>query len=203
MRPPLGDYINRALTHIGEIPMTRARLLNDIAQFIVSKHAQGKIARLVFICTHNSRRSQMAQLWAAAAAAYHRIGDVQTYSGGTEVTAFNPRAVAAVERAGFAVENPGGDNPHYRLAYADGGPVITCFSKQFDDSPNPAAHFAAVMTCSDADAACPFVPGAETRVRLTYEDPKVADGLPEQDMVYDQRCMQIATEMLYLFSHVD
>lgn len=202
MRRLLQDYISRALPHIGDISVARARVLDEIAELIVAERAAGRVAKLTFICTHNSRRSQMAQLWAATAAAYYRIDDVQTYSGGTEVTAFNPRAVAAMRRAGFAVEDPGGDNPHYRLAYADGGPFITCFSKRFDDAANPTAGFAAVMTCSDADAACPFVPGAEARVRLTYEDPKVADGTPEQEKVYDRRCLQLATEMLYLFSRI-
>lgn len=142
----------------------------------------------------------MAQLWAATAAAHFGVEPVCTYSGGTEATAFNPRAVAALKRAGFEIQNPGGDNPRYRVTYAAGGPVLECFSKTYDDALNPSDGFAAIMTCSEADEACPVVHGAALRSRLRYEDPKVADGTPGEAAVYDERCLQIAGEMLYLFS---
>jgi arsenate reductase len=118
------------------------------------------------------------------------------------VTAFHKNAVAAMERAGFDVDAPGGDNPHYLVRFAPDGPTLECFSKAFDDPMNPSVDFAAVMTCSDADAACPFVPGASARFRITYDDPKVADGAPDERATYDSRCLQIATEMLYAFSRV-
>jgi arsenate reductase len=200
MHPELEQYIKRALLDIDEIPEARKRALNEVASFVSSKLEAGQEADLHFICTHNSRRSQMAQLWAAAAGTYHGIEGVRTYSGGTEATAFNPRAVAAMRRAGFVIEDPGGDNPHNLATYADDGPVMECFSKTYDDPFNPTEGFAAIMTCSEADEACPVVFGAALRVPMPYEDPKVADGTPEQDLTYDGRCMQIATEMLYLFS---
>lgn len=200
MHLALEAYIKRSLSYIDEIPTSRARLLEHIAGFVVESTEGRHVAALNFICTHNSRRSQMAQVWATAAAAHFGVHGVQSFSGGTKATAFNPRAVAALQRAGFEVDGPGGDNPHYRVTYAERGPIIECFSKMFDDPGNPSEGFAAVMTCSDADAACPFVPGAALRVPLTYEDPKAADGRPEEVSVYDERCRQIATEMLYLFS---
>jgi arsenate reductase len=144
----------------------------------------------------------MGQLWAAAAAAHFHIDEVRTYSAGTEATAFNLRALAAMERAGFVIEKPRGDNPRYRVTFDESGPVIECFSKTYDDPLNPAEGFAAVMTCSEADAACPVVLGAALRVPIRYKDPKVADGTPQEAAVYDERCLQIATEMLYLFSRV-
>jgi arsenate reductase (thioredoxin) len=58
------------------------------------------------------------------------------------------------------------------------------------------------MTCDEADQDCPFVKGAALRISLPYEDPKVADGTPEEAARYDARSRQIATEMLYLFSKV-
>jgi len=137
-----------------------------------------------------------------AAAAYFGVDGVRTFSGGTEATAFNPRAVAAIERAGFVVESSGGNNPHYHVTFADSGPVLECFSKTYDHPCNPREGFAAVMTCSDADEACPVVFGAAMRSPIHYEDPKAADGTPEETSVYDARCLQIATEMLYLFSRV-
>ena len=144
----------------------------------------------------------MGQLWAAAAAAHFGIEHVRTYSGGTEATAFNPRAAAAMQRAGFIIENPGGDNPRYQVTFDEDGPVIECFSKTYDDPVNPATGFAAIMTCSDADEACPVIKGAALRAPIRYDDPKVADGTPDEALAYDARCLQIAKEMLYVFSRV-
>ena len=202
MHPELEQYIKRASLHMSEIPDLRARLLEEVASFVASKRSAHEVAVLNFICTHNSRRSQMGQLWAAAAAAHFGVEGVKTFSGGTEATTFNPRAVAAIERAGFRANNPGGDNPHYLVTYADGAPAIECFSKTYDDPFNPHEGFAAIMTCSEADEACPVVQGAALRIPLRYEDPKSSDGTPEEAAAYDERCLQIATEMLYLFSRV-
>jgi arsenate reductase len=199
MYPRLERYIGRTLQNIDEIPGERKRALTRISAFVATKRAAGEVAELVFICTHNSRRSQMGQLWAAAGAAHFKIDGVLAYSGGTEATAFNPRAVAAMQKAGFVIESPGGDNPHYQVTFEEGDPVMECFSKAYDDPVNPATGFAAIMTCSDADEACPVIYGASLRAPIRYEDPKVADGTPGEALAYDARCLQIATEMLYLF----
>lgn len=202
MHPEVELYTERALLHIDEIPEERKGALEEVAAFVASKRDAGEDSELTFICTHNSRRSQMAQLWAVVAAAHFGVDGVRTYSGGTEATAFNPRAVAAMQRAGFLVENPGGDNPRYQVSFDDTGPVLECFSKRYDDPANPPEGFAAIMTCSDADEACPVVRGAALRAAIQYQDPKVADGTPRESAAYDERCMQIATEMLYVFSRV-
>ncbi len=158
--------------------------------------------RLIFVCTHNSRRSQMAQLWAAVAAEKYGL-QATTYSGGTESTAFNPRAVAAMQRAGFRIEKTtDDDNPIYHARYADDRPALTCFSKKYDGAPNPKKHFAAVMVCGDADRKCPNVSGADERVAIPFVDPKVSDGSPSESQTYDERCAQIAREMLYVMSRV-
>jgi len=200
MHPGLEQYISRALLDIDKIPDERRRALREVSAFVVAKRRAGQVVELTFICTHNSRRSQMGQVWAAAAAAHFGIDGARTYSGGTEVTAFNPRAVAAMQRAGFVIEDPGGDNPRYGVTFDQVGPVMECFSKTYDDPFNPATGFAAIMTCSDADEACPVINGASLRVPIRYEDPKVADGTPGEALTYDARCLQIATEMLYVFA---
>jgi arsenate reductase len=202
MHLELEQYIKGALLQISEIPEGRKRALDDVAAFVSSKIHAGEDALLNFICTHNSRRSQMAQLWAAASAAQFGIEGVRTYSGGTETTAFDHRAVAALERAGFVVQNPGGVNPRYRVSYDPDRPAIECFSKPYDDPANPTVGFAAIVTCAEADQACPVVTGAALRAPIRYEDPKAADGTEQEAAAYDARCLQIATEMLYLFSRV-
>ena len=203
MYPELENYINRVEKNIESISERRKNDLNEMSAYIQSKIDNGEKAKLTFICTHNSRRSHMSQIWAATAAAQYGIeGSIECYSGGTEATAFNPRAVSSIERAGFTVENPGGDNPRYTLKYASDGPEMYCWSKIFEDEANPSSSFGAVMTCSHADEACPIVPGAEARFSIPYEDPKVADGTPEEASKYDERCFQIATEMFYVFSQI-
>ena len=202
MHAGLKQYLDSALLGASGIPEERRRALDGLASHISSRRAAGKTTELTFICTHNSRRSQMGQLWAAAAAAHFGIDEVRVYSGGTEATAFNPRAVAAMRKAGFVIENSGGDNPRYQVTFDRGGRATECFSKRYDDPVNPTEDFVAVMTCSEADEACPVVFGASVRAPIRYDDPKVADGTPGETLAYDERCLQIATEMLYLFSRI-
>ncbi len=175
-------------------PPERRERLEELARAI----AQAPSQPLVFICTHNSRRSQLAQVWARAAAARFGFDELRTHSGGTEATAFHANAVAALERAGFAVGR--GDeerNPTQTVVGGD-GVRVSCWSKTFGDPANPQRGFTAVMTCAEADEACPFVPGAAARISLPYVDPKVADGTPDAARVYDERCAQIAREMLWV-----
>lgn len=209
MYPELSKYIESAVAEMDAIPQDRKDKLEKIAQFVTTKKDSNQAVNLTFICTHNSRRSHLSQIWAATAASYYGMDEgIHTYSGGTEATAFNPRAVAAVERAGFKVENPGvdnplyGNNPHYEVSFAENGKVLECFSKKYDDPFNANDSFAAIMTCSEADEACPFIPGADLRVPIPYVDPKEADGTDQEAATYDERCKQIATEMLYLMSQV-
>lgn len=186
----------------GDIPQARKEVLHPLIAYIQQKVNQDQTAYLNFICTHNSRRSQFAQIWAQTAADYLGI-DAVCFSGGVEVTAFNERAVAALKLCGFKVSSSGGENPVYSVFYAEeNAQPIQAFSKLFDDPANKAPQFAAVMTCSDADENCPFIPGTEKRIAVRYEDPKVYDGTPLEGEMYYERCLQIATEMFYVFSNI-
>ena len=179
----------------------RLAVLKPLIEYIQTKIDQGKEANLNFICTHNSRRSQFSQIWAQTAANYFGIPAL-CYSGGVEVTAFNERAVASIKRSGFRVSSKGDSNPIYLISHSDDKEPIKAFSKLFDDPINQADQFAAVMTCSHADENCPFIPGTEKRIPVRYDDPKEFDGTPEEAERYDQRSMQIASEMFYTFSQV-
>lgn len=202
MYPDLTSYIQNIEGEISKISKERKNKLTQLADYIRDKKESGEPAKLTFICTHNSRRSHLCQIWAAVMAEHFDIYHIVSYSGGTEATAFNPRAVAAIERAGFKVEDPGGENPRYKVYFDEDKEPLTCFSKIFDDSYNPQKEFAAVMTCTDADENCPFVPGAEKRFSIPYVDPKESDGTPREKETYDERCQQIAAEMYYLMSRV-
>lgn len=184
----------------------RKEALDDLAGWISARLNDGRPdpVEVVFICTHNSRRSQIAQAWLAALAARARLDRIRSSSGGTEVTAFNFRAVRALERAGFqaTIQDEFPDNPRIELRFDPTSDQLLMFSKRYDHPENPTAGFAAVMVCSDADAACPFVPGAAIRIALPFIDPKASDGTDEEATTYDLRSRQIATEMNYVIQQI-
>jgi arsenate reductase (thioredoxin) len=184
------------------IPESRQQELAELGNYISKKTKAGEASKLNVICTHNSRRSHIGQLWLAAAATYYGVEGLSTYSGGTEATAFNPSAVAAMRRAGFGIaSNETEKNPRYTASLGEGLGEITLFSKKYDDPANPQRGFAAIMVCSDADEACPFIPGAEKRFAIRYDDPKASDGTPAEAATYDERCRQIGREMLFAVRH--
>ncbi len=190
-----------ALLPTAAISAERKVLLDEMAAYLQEKITNRKEIRLNFICTHNSRRSQFSQIWAQTAADYYGI-EAYCYSGGVEVTAFNPRAVAAIQRDGFKVAKKEGENPVYFVFYSEETEPIVTFSKVFDDSINASKEFAAVMTCDHADENCPFIPGAEKRFPLRFEDPKGFDDSPLEEKMYTERSRQIAAELFYLFEKV-
>lgn len=184
-----------------QIPEDRKVILASLADYIQRKKDARLPIRLVYICTHNSRRSHLGQIWGAVASSYFGVSGVYTYSGGTEVTALHPNIIDALRFTGFEIgvvsDHPA--NPVYRVHF---GELLfcTCFSKLYNDPANPSAEFAAIMTCSDADENCPFIPGVEWRVGTTYDDPKIADDTPLEAETYLERSNQIAVETLYTFS---
>ena len=196
-------YIDEVISEFDLIDDGRKESLRSIAAYIDSKSRQGDISELVFICTHNSRRSHFAQIWAQTAASYFDVQDVNTYSGGTEATAFNPNAVRALENSGFMIDSDeNAVNPVYSVRHGDEIPPMKAFSKKMGHPSNPQKNFCAVMTCSQADAECPFVPGCDLRVSLPFDDPKAFDGTALEREKYKERCRQIAREMFYIFSLV-
>lgn len=201
--PSIRPHIAKLSQEFQQIPAERQKLLKKGALFIRSKIQAGETAQLTFICTHNSRRSHLAQIWAQTAAAFYGVDGVQAYSGGTEATAMNSRTVDALHRVGFTLtDTTGGKNPVYLVKYSESKPDIRSFSKIYNAEGNPQSNYAAFMTCSQADKNCPVVEGSALRIPIHYEDPKVADNLPTESAVYDERTQQIGREMLYMLSQV-
>ena len=193
------DFIKLALNQ--NIASSRKVLLTEIIDYIKSKIDNNQEINLNFICTHNSRRSQLSQVWAKVASVYYGI-EINSYSGGVEVTAFNERAIDSLVRSGFSVLFENSINPKYEISYAENENSIIAFSKLFDDDFNKADYFAAIMTCSDADENCPYIPKAEKRIPLRYDDPKSYDDTPIESEKYDERSLQIASEIFYIFSQI-
>lgn len=200
----LDKYLKDIEAEFFEIPEERIEILKQLGDYVISALKMDGEAQLVFICTHNSRRSQCGQLWALTAAQFYGIQNIGTFSGGTGSTAFNPRAVAAIERAGFQIKKLESnlDNPRYLISSGENFPGNPMFSKKYTEKANPDKGFCAIMVCSDADEACPIVPGAEDRISMPYDDPKAFDNTDQEETKYDERCRQIAREMFFTFKYV-
>ncbi|MBE7630357.1 protein-tyrosine-phosphatase [Tenacibaculum piscium] len=182
----------------------RKEVLQPLTDFIESKVSEKKEIRINFICTHNSRRSHLSQVWAQAMASYFNIKNVFCYSGGTEATALFPIVSETLQNSGFQISKISkNENPIYSIKYSKNEHPIIGFSKKLDDDFNPKSEFIAIMTCDSANEACPFVAGAEKRIPITFEDPKAFDNTPQQAEKYKERSVQIATEMFYVFSQIN
>jgi len=182
----------------------RKIILQPLIDYINLKHNNREEVRLNFICTHNSRRSHLAQVWAQTIAQYFNLRQVFCYSGGTESTSVYIAAVKALKQFGFEIDIiADNDNPVYSIKYSLNQLPIIGFSKRFDHPFNPKTDFAAILTCSDADEGCPFIEGADVRIPMTFEDPKAYDNTNLQSEKYIQRGLQIATELKYVFSKVN
>ena len=200
----LKNQCDQLVNQFDTIPMERKELLTKISEYIQSKKDGNLPINLMYVCTHNSRRSHFGQIWAAVAASYFGIENVNTFSGGTEATAFNPNAIQALKETGFEISTEEhNENPIYKVAFGTKETQFTtCFSKVYDDSFNPSSNFTAIMTCSDAEQNCPFIAGVDLRIGTTYSDPKAFDGTPQQAEKYFERSNQIALECLFVFSKI-
>jgi protein-tyrosine phosphatase/arsenate reductase len=200
MFPKIEAYIQELTQNFDTIPAERKVLLQKLTDYIQSKIDKNEAINLNYICTHNSRRSHFGQVWSKVAADYYGIKNISTFSGGTEATAFNSNAINSLKRVGFEIsQTTESSNPVYQVFHSNEN-FSVCFSKTYDHEANPKVNFAAIMTCSDAEENCPFIPGVDLRIGTTYNDPKAFDGTTLQDEKYLERSLEIAKECLYTFS---
>ena len=179
------------------VPLEK-RQLQELSSIISDE----KTININFICRHNSRRSQLDQIWAQTIANFYDL-DISTYSGGTESTALFAEVTNTLKSTGFLVTIISeGKNPIFAIKFGKNANPILGFSKKYDSEYNPHSGFIAVMTCSSASTDCPLVRGAKIRFSLTYNDPKTSDNTPNQKGVYAERSKQIATEIKYLLELV-
>src|SRR5690554_887477 len=181
----------------------RKQILQPLIDFIQTKQDKNEVINLNFICTHNSRRSHLAQVWAQTMAHYYDVSNVNCFSGGTEATAIYPAVIETLKNTGFSIcTMTSSENPKYAIKFTEDQASIVGFSKRWDDASNPKNSFCAVMTCSQADGDCPVVLGAEKRVPIHYLDPKAFDHSPQKMEEYAKTSIKIATEMKYVFSQI-
>ncbi len=181
----------------------RKSVLQPLIDFVQEQIDSKKPININFICTHNSRRSHLSQVWAQVAASYFNIHDTVCYSGGTEETVLFPKVIEILTDHGFEIIRISNKpNPVYAIKFDENSLPVIGFSKRHDHSFNPSSQFAAIMTCSQADDRCPFIAGAEKRIPITFEDPKISDSTPEQTQVYFDTSLQIASELFFVFSQI-
>jgi arsenate reductase (thioredoxin) len=186
-----------------KIPSERKVLSQSLIHYIQSKKDKRDNILLNFICTHNSRRSHLSQIWAQTMAYHFGIKNVFCYSGGTEATALFPKVVETLTNQGFQIQKLSEtENPIYAIKYSDNENPIICFSKTYDNAFNPKNKFGAIMTCDSADEACPMVLGAEARFPIKYNDPKAFDNTNQMNEKYVERSLEIAQEMWFVFSMI-
>lgn len=188
---------------IDTISEERKIVLQPLVDYVQGKVETDQTIRLNFICTHNSRRSHLSQIWAQAMAYHFGVKNIYCYSGGTEATAMFPKVAETLRNQGFQIQKLGEtENPVYAVKYAQNEAAVICFSKEYNNEFNPKSEFGAIMTCNNADEGCPIVFGAEAKFPVKYDDPKASDNTPEQTQVYAERSLQIAAEMFYVFSQI-
>ncbi len=186
-----------------EVSKERKEVLNPLVDFIQNKVNSNQEIQLNFICTHNSRRSHLSQIWAQTMAFQFNIDKVFCYSGGTEATAMFPKVAETLINQGFKIQKLSQENnPMYSVKFDENQVPISCFSKVYADDFNPKSNFGAIMTCTNADEGCPIVFGAEARFPIKYNDPKAFDGTELMDEKYAERSLEISSEMYYVFSKI-
>jgi arsenate reductase len=202
MKQTLSNTISYLLEQ-PKISEERRIVLQPLVDFIQEKSINNLPVNINFICTHNSRRSHLSQVWAQVLANHFQIPNVVCYSGGTEETALFPKVAETLINQGFEVIKISREsNPIYAIKFDENSSPIIGFSKKYDHPFNPTSAFAAVMTCSQADDGCPFIAGAEKRIPITFEDPKISDNTPQQSEIYAERSLEIASEMFFVFSQI-
>ncbi len=185
------------------ISQERKEVLQPLIDYIQSKIDTHQEIRLNFICTHNSRRSHLSQIWAQTMAFHFNIQNAFCYSGGTEATAMFPKVGETLSNQGFQIQKLSQEsNPVYAVKFDKNQHPVVCFSKTYDNDFNPKNGFGAIMTCNNADEGCPIVLGAENRFPIKYNDPKAFDGTELMDAKYAERSLEIASEMYFVFSHI-
>jgi arsenate reductase (thioredoxin) len=119
-------------------------------------------ARILFLCTHNSARSQMAEGLLRHLAG-HRF---EAHSAGTEATLIRPLAIRAMDEIGVDISEQ------------ESKTLERYLSKSFDY---------VITVCDDPNEACPFFPGAKHRLHWSFEDPSRAEGSEEERLAIFRR----------------
>lgn len=201
--PSIHSFCQELEEEFDQISTIRKEKLIQLSSYISNKFNKDEVPKLIVICTHNSRRSHIGQILLAVGTDYFQLPKIQTFSGGTEATAFNLRAVQAFRKLNFSISSKEkASNPIYQISWKANMSPYQAFSKSYRETPNPQQDFAAIMVCSEADEGCPLVLGSDFRIALPFDDPKAFDGTDLEASKYEEKIREIGREMLFVLSKV-
>ena len=184
-----------------DIPALRRSHLGVVAGMLRAELRRRPALEVMFICTHNSRRSQMSQAWTTAIA--HALGlQLTVSSGGTGPTGVHRSVSRALREHGFEVDETSPESCRWLVEFAPGAPPIELWSKRWDAAGNPRQNFVTIANCAAAEESCPTIPGALGRLAMLYEDPKVSDGTERELETYLSVCRQIGMEISWVLGEV-
>lgn len=178
----------------------RKRVLDQIITYIRKQQSNNQSVQLMFVCTHNSRRSQFGQIWTAILSAHYGL-NLLAFSGGTEVTKTHATVLDVFKQLQVPILSEDETTNQKHLIHID-NKTITVFSKLYNHPHNPKSNFAALMTCSEAAENCPYIQGCDLRIPLSYDDPKIFDGTNEELNAYQKTSDEVARELVYVFMGV-
>ena len=128
MYPKIELIISKLLLSFDSIPSPRKQKLIELAAHLKVALSSANPLNLVFVCTHNSRRSHMGQLWAKLAAHFYGFENVNSFSAGTEVTELNSNVIEMLQKVGCKVSTfQNVSNPAYLIEFGE-NQSLTCFS---------------------------------------------------------------------------
>jgi len=201
--PHLKSYMDSIIGESEKINDQRKSQLQPVMDYVLNVISGGREPQLLFVCTQNSRRSMFTQVWAQLAGWVCGIKNFHSHSAGSELAALHSNTRDALIRAGIKIDQlTGGENPLYRAVFSEAFPSMYLFSKQVNFSENPKKDFGAVLVCVEDAETCPFIPSAEVRIPLPYDDPKKFDDTDQIAAAYDRSSQQIASEMFYVMKCV-
>tara|TARA_B100000886_G_scaffold285967_1_gene210466 strand:- start:4029 stop:4604 length:576 start_codon:yes stop_codon:yes gene_type:complete len=143
---------------------------------------------IVFVCTHNSRRSQFCQVWSQILSDIYKL-NLSFQSAGVVKTEVYIGVIRSLQRAGVDIDETG--------TILINNKQVSLFSKSLDEI--NFKKFISIMTCSDAEKSCPTDPRSKKNISLFYPDPKRFDGTQDEIKEYDFTCKSIAAEINAIF----
>ena len=196
----INAFISQLKANASTIRVERKKALDHLAAVINRQISEEGSSVVKFVCTHNSRRSQLAEFCMDILARENGL-PIMSLSAGTESTAFNPRMVKAIESFGFELIKYGQEpNPLYiyRISHND----LYYYSKKWDEELINYGKNIIVTVCDDAGENCPVIPSTFERIHLNYKDPKAFDNTPDESKAYSDKVIEIGTEMHYIIEQL-
>ncbi|MFD1294284.1 hypothetical protein ACFQ5N_10590 [Lutibacter holmesii] len=181
-----------------QISENKLVLLESIATAIVQTLKQNKTVNLNYISTNNSQRSQISQVWSTYAAHYFKLSNINSFSGGTNVTSFHRKTVKTLQKVGFTFKiiEFSHQNPTYAIGYHNYIKPILVFSKLYNHDLNPSPFFAITNNAFE------IIPEAIQQFEMPFNNINNFEHSINKAEEYAALNKQIAGEIHFIFHRV-